>query len=284
MRGQITGHDFYADLNTEKHQLMSISSQTQRIKEFSEEYNRRMALIEALEQENRLLRGRLKTVGVDSGSIVGELEERVSETEYRLEECREELALEMAELCKYKEFAKELEMNNEYFKLKSKDHANKLLELEIFNEMLFAKLQGLERDVAEVAGQIDLIGVSVHETKSVSSAVNKKADSFEDLAGEVRVLRKRKEEMERRVAEAESRIESVDGSAKKLQARDHLLLEEKLRQVETLRKELQALQGITRSQEDLSESLQVDAETLREENAYLAERLSVKVMAPVKFD
>jgi len=284
MRGQISGHDFYADLNTEKDQLLSIAMQTQKIKEFSDEYNKRLALIEKLGQENRFLKNRLLTLGTDSASILAELDERLRDTEYRLSECREELELEVAELAKYKEFAKELETNNEYFKLKSKDYSNKLLELEIFNEMLFTKTRGLEQEIAEVAGQIDVIGINVSETKSVSSAVHKKADCFEDLAAEVKVLRKRKEELERRVAEVETKIESVDKSAKKLQARDDQMLEDKLREAETLRKELQALKGITASQEELTESLQVDAETLREENSYLAERLSVKVMAPVKFD
>lgn len=264
--------------------MLSIAMQTQKIKEFSDEYNKRLALIENLGKENRLLKNRLLTLGTDSASILTELDERLRDTEYRLSECREELELEVAELAKYKEFAKELETNNEYFKLKSKDYSNKLLELEIFNEMLFTKTRGLEQEIAEVAGQIDVIGINVSETKSVSSAVHKKAECFEDLAAEVILLRKRKEELERRVAEVETRIESVDKSAKTLQARDDHVLEDKLREAETLRKELLALKGITASQEELTESLQVDAETLREENSYLAERLSIKVMAPVKFD
>ena len=131
----------------------------------------------------------------------------------------------------------------------------------------------LDMQVGDTLSETDRISVSSGCSKSLSLTITRKLENFEDLAREVEKLREENKMMLNRIGQLQSVKVEAQTEIDKYRASQIEAEERRLTGASAVRDELESYNKMVSTQEKLIDSIQIDLETLREENAYLTERV-----------
>lgn len=261
------------DVDSEERFVRSMADQNEKIAAFLAEYQRRCELVDALEEQNRLIKNQIDFLANENSVRRKELETCLESTSWELSKAVKELEQANNEVDKYREYIEELEKNNEYLKRQCADNELLILESKGKIENLRETAIRTEEEIEEVVNETERVTVQPGASKSLSLTITRKLEAFEDLAKEVENLRGHNQDLLNRISELQKEKQKTERvvtfrKEQKLEAE-----EDKLNIAVSLKNELEMVREMTATQENLVESLQVDLETLREENAYLTERV-----------
>lgn len=260
-------------MDSEERFVRSMADQNEKIAAFLAEYQRRCELVDALEEQNRLIKNQIDFLANENSVRRKELETCLESTSWELSKAVKELEQANNEVDKYREYIEELEKNNEYLKRQCADNELLILESKGKIENLRETAIRTEEEIEEVVNETERVTVQPGASKSLSLTITRKLEAFEDLAKEVENLRGHNQDLLNRISELQKEKQKTERvvtfrKEQKLEAE-----EDKLNIAVSLKNELEMVREMTATQENLVESLQVDLETLREENAYLTERV-----------
>lgn len=253
--------------------MSQLCSQQHKIEAFLEEYNRRSELVRVLEEQNTLLKREIEAKAASNAQTRSVLSRELEETGWNLGKSQNELGLLNKECGKMREFTRVLEANNDGLKQRSADNEMLIVEAKDKIEALRDRVYKTENEVREVESEIERVREETGCCRAVSATINRQLDTFEELAHDTDRLRDENKALLDKVSTIQSR--TLD--AKKLAEHSHeqrLDNEERnLSMAVNLKRELELVTSMISSQERLINTVQIDLETLREENAYLTERV-----------
>lgn len=261
------------DIDSEERFVRSVADQNDKISGFLVEYQRRCELVDALEEQNKLIKNQIDFLANDNATRRKELETSLENSSWELNKAVKELELANHEVAKYREYIDQLETNNEYLKRQCADNELLILESKGKIENLRETANRTEEEIEEVINGTERITVQPGATKSLNLTITRKLEAFEDLANEVENLRGQNKGLLDRICELQRQKQSVERAVNLRKDQKFDAEEEKLAMAVQIKDELEMVREMTGAQEHLIESLQVDLETLREENSYLTERV-----------
>ena len=261
-----------AKLKQEEYFVRSVIDQNEKITKFLSEYQRRCSLISALDEQNKLLRRQIEMLTSENVTRKKQLEHELEEGVWKVDSLRNEIRLKTSEIAKYKEFIGQLETNNEYLKKQSSENQLLIVEAKEKVENLREKAFKAETEASELENETEKASMASGCSKSVSLAMNKSLETFEDLAHDVEKLRSENKMLMDKMKEVAMRTNRSKEDLQLLQERRLHTEERNLQRGLELREEVEVVKNMMGTQERLIEAIQIDLETLREENTYLTER------------
>lgn len=265
----VEGCDLYGD----EMLVRDVMSQRSRIGQFAADYKNRCDILHTLEEQNAILKKQIE--GLSSGNSMKrkELNVQLEESEYELNRTRKELNSLKQEVDKYKEYITQLEINNEYIKQQSIDNNILISESSARLEIMKQRLERLEVDIKDTEEEKDNIYNSIGNNKTINFAISRNLNSFEDLIKDVDRLRQENKQLQERHSMIQKSKNSIETTIQ--QKKEESINDEQytINNALDLRNQLESMKEITSSQDKLIDTIQIDLETLREENAYLTERL-----------
>jgi len=261
------------DIVGERRIVQSVMDHTSKINQFALDYRQRCEHVEALREQNAIIKQQLDQLVSQNNARRQQLTLQLDESEYELEKTKEEYEKVSGELQKYRELIEQLELNNDYLKEQYTDNEMLTSESKQRIELMKQRVQRAEADIAAVEEEISHIHSNFGNSKSLNFAINRNLTSFEDLSRDVDRLRQENQLLLDKLATAEQSKHSLQQQSQTTRT-DHIdRQEDRLATVLGMRDELDDLKHVSASQEKMIDSIQIDLETLREENAYLVERV-----------
>lgn len=261
------------DLQSEERFVRGVSEQSDKVATFLREHRRRCELVSALDEQNSILRRRVESLGAENGQCRKEVNIQLEDADWRLTKSLEDLEKTAIETAKYKEYVEQLEMNNSYLKKQSEENELLIIESKGKIESLRESFKRSELALDEIITQTERVTVPAGVCKSLNLTITRKVEGFEELAREVEKLRSENKNLLDKIADLQSGKLRIDRKVDVAKQRKLDEEEENLQVAVGLKEELDMVRELTSTQETLIDSLQVDLETLREENAYLTERV-----------
>lgn len=261
------------DLQSEERFLRGVSAQSEKVAAFLSEHRRRCDLVAALDEQNDILRRQIDAMAADNSAQAKQASVRLEDLDYRLEKALEDLDKTVTESGKYKEYVSQLETNNTYLKKQSEQNEILILESKAKIESLRESAKRTELALDELISQTERITVPAGVCKSLNLTITRQVEGFEDLAREVEILRSENKNLLDKIADLQMAKQRTDKKVDFVKQRKLDDEEEQLQMAVGIKDELDMVRELTATQETLIDSLQVDLETLREENAYLTERV-----------
>jgi chromosome segregation ATPase len=199
--------------------------------------------------------------------------DRIEEAEWRLTKALDTLERTSLAAAKHKEYVEQLETNNNFMKRKAEENELIVIESKGKIETLRESHRRTEMALDEVIAHTERVTVPLGVSKSLALTISRKEEGFHDLAKDVEKLRYENKELLNRIADLQTTKQRSDKRIEMLK-QDKLDEEEhELKVAMALKDDLELIRVNTEAQENTIESLQIDLETLREENAYLTERV-----------
>lgn len=253
--------------------LSGLCSQHPKIEAFLDEYTRRSDLVRVLLEQNALLKREIDSTAAANALVRSALDKDVEETGWRLGQTQNQLTVVGKECGKIREFVRVLEANNDGLKHRSAENEMLIVEAKDKIEALRDRVYKTENEVREVEAETERVREDTGCCRAVSATINRQLDTFEELAHDTDRLRDENKSLLDKI----SLIQMKTADAKKIAEKSH---EERLDNEErnlnlavNLKRELELVRSMISSQERLINTVQIDLETLREENAYLTERV-----------
>jgi chromosome segregation ATPase len=266
------------DIVGERRIVQSVMDHTNKINQFAIDYRQRCEQVEALREQNAILKQQLDQLVSQNNARRQQLTLQLDESEYELEKAKEEFDKVTGELHKYRELIEQLELNNDYLKEQYTDNEMITSESTQRIELMKQRLHRADADIAAVEDEIQHIHSNYGNSKSLNFAINRNLTSFEDLSKDVDRLRQENQLLTDKLTAAEQSKSSILRLTQTKRSEHVDRQEDKLATVLGMRDELDDLKQVSTSQEKMIDSIQIDLETLREENAYLVERVRKRNM------
>lgn len=252
--------------------LSGLCSQHPKVEAFLAEYHRRAELVRVLHEQNALLKRQVDSAAAGNAQTRSSVDKLVEEAGWSLGKTQNDLVLVGQECAKMREFVRVLEANNDGLKQRSAENEMLIVEAKDKIEALRDRVHNTESEVREVEAETERVREETGCCRAVSATINRQLDTFEELAHDTDRLRDENKSLLDKI----SIIQMKTADAKKIAERSH---EDRLENEErnlnlavNLKRELELVRSMITSQERLINTVQIDLETLREENAYLTER------------
>lgn len=260
------------DILGERRIVQSVMDNTNKITQFAADHRQRCEHVDALREQNAIMKQQLEQLVAQNSGRRQQLALQLDESEYELEKTREEYDKVCAELQKYRDLIEQLELNNEYLKEQFADNEALAEESSQRIDLMKQRLRRAEAEVCAAEDELAHLHTHYGNTKALNFAIGRNLTSFEDLGRDVDKLRQENQLLLDKIAATEQAQAALDRLAADKKAEHLDRQEDRLATVLGLRDDLEDLKQVCGSQEKMVDRVQIDLETLREENAYLVER------------
>lgn len=260
-------------LDSDQSFLRGMAHQNNKIETFLKEHRRRVEIVEALKEQNMIMSKQIQALRELNAAKAKQVSKDLDQGQFELNKSREEHSLLLLQVAKHRELIRQLEISNSH--LRKQSASNEILIQEAKDRIDLQRLETerVQKSTELVEDEISAVKKSGGDVQAVNLAIGRSIDGFEELSSEVDRLREENCCLLNRVAECQANKDQTE-RAISVTKESHLASEEDhLSRAVGIRDEVEAVKAMGQTQEKLIETIQIDLETLREENAYLTERV-----------